>query len=65
MFENRTQDTYTRLITNTNKLKPLLPDLWITDFEKAAINAVESVFPGVAFGCFFHLQQSLYRKVEE
>ena len=65
LLENKTQETYTRLLTTLNRIKPLSPDLWITDFEKAAINSIELIFPGTTRGCFFHLQQSLYRKVVE
>ena len=65
LLENKTQETYTRLLTTLNRIKPLSPDLWITDFEKAAINSIELIFPGTTRGCFFHLQQLLYRKVVE
>ena len=65
LLENKTQETYTRLFTTLNRIKPLSPELWITDFEKAAINSIEFIFPGTTRGCFFHLQQSLYRKVVE
>ena len=33
--------------------------------EKAAINVFERHFPGCTKGCYFHLQQSLHRKVGE
>lgn len=35
------------------------------DFEKAAINAASDCFPNVTVhGCFFHLSQNVYRKVQ-
>lgn len=35
-----------------------------TDFEIAAINAIGAIIPGARIqGCFFHLSQSVYRKV--
>jgi len=35
----------------------------ITDFEPAAINTINNVFPfAIHSVCFFHLQQSIYRK---
>lgn len=38
----------------------------MTDFELAAINAVKIEFPGsVHKGCFFHLGQILWRKIQE
>ncbi|CAF0940504.1 unnamed protein product [Brachionus calyciflorus] len=37
-----------------------------SDFEKAFINASSSVFTGVkVFGCFFHLKQSMWRKITD
>jgi hypothetical protein len=38
----------------------------ITDFEKGSINASQYEFPGVNNkGCFFHLSQSGWRKIQE
>ena len=65
LLQNKSQDTYNRLFTTLNRIKPLSTELWITDFEKAAINEIEFIFPDITRGCFFHLQQSLYRKVVE
>ena len=43
----------------------LKPEFVITDFKIAVINAVKSEFPGVQNkGCFFHLGQSVYRKIQ-
>lgn len=41
------------------------PDVLMTDFEKAIINSCD-VFPDSTVSCcFFHLGQSLYRKIQE
>ncbi|XP_064467768.1 uncharacterized protein LOC135378621 [Ornithodoros turicata] len=41
------------------------PDVVVLDFEQAAINAFQDVFPNtVVRGCFFHLSQCIYRKVQ-
>jgi len=38
----------------------------ISDFELGIIHACEEVYPGVPVtGCFFHLTQSIYRRVQE
>lgn len=43
----------------------LLPKCIINDFEKAAINAVSNIFPECEqTGCFFHLGQSIWRKIQ-
>ena len=43
----------------------LYPQFILTDFEKAAINAAQTEFPGVQNkGCHFHLAQNVYRKIQ-
>ena len=38
---------------------------FITDFELAAIKAIQSVFPEVVVrGCSFHLRQALMRRIQ-
>jgi hypothetical protein len=46
--------------------EPALRPATVTlDFEKAAINAFHESFPDAAIdGCFYHLSQSVYRKVQ-
>ncbi|KAL7299220.1 hypothetical protein TKK_0007815 [Trichogramma kaykai] len=42
------------------------PEVIMTDFEMAIINSCEEIFPDARIACcFFHLGQSLYRKVQE
>ena len=36
----------------------------MANFEKATINALESKFLSVVTGCFFHLPQNIYRKIQ-
>ena len=43
----------------------LTPSVIITDFEQAAINAAKTEFENVRMqGCFFHLGQSIFRKIQ-
>ncbi|KAL5236629.1 hypothetical protein ACI65C_004039 [Semiaphis heraclei] len=43
----------------------LNPFCIITDFEKAAINAIHNIFPEcVQKGCFLHLAQNVWRKIQ-
>lgn len=65
LLPNKTQETYTRLFQVLRTMQPDFAPLTITmDFEKAAINAANTVFPNVQIqGCFFHLAQAIYRKV--
>ena len=66
----KSEELYERLFQELNEMADredieLKPDFVITDFEMAAINAVKSEFPGVQNkGCFFHLGQSVYRKIQ-
>lgn len=44
----------------------LRPQFILTDFEQAAINAASREFQNVQNkGCFFHLSQSIYRRIQE
>lgn len=44
----------------------LAPKLIITDFEKAAINAIRTVFEGVVVkGCHFHFMQNIYKHIQQ
>lgn len=43
----------------------LNPSLIVTDFEKAALKAFSSVFPGSEqHGCFFHFAQAIFRRIQ-
>lgn len=48
------------------RIDPCVPLKIMSDFELGIINACAEVFPGVPVSCcFFHLGQSLYRRVQE
>lgn len=66
LLPSKTQECYERLF---NILKDLQPDLHprsiMTDFELAVIQAVRTTFQDANIsGCFFHLAQCLWRKVQ-
>lgn len=47
------------------RIENFKPEKIITDFEKGILNACQEVFPTVQTSCcFFHLKQSLYRKIQ-
>ena len=66
LLPNKTQSTYRRLFHAMQTIVPgLQPNTVTIDFEIAAINAVNESFPGVVInGCFYHLAQNVYRKVQ-
>ena len=62
---NKLQRTYERVLEVIREKVDINPRTWIVDFERGAINAIEKYWPNVTRGCYFHLQQSVYRKVVE
>jgi len=66
LLPNRTTKTYKKLlniVVQHAKNWMLSPDLIITDFEIAAINAADIVFPGASIcGCHFHFCQASKRQ---
>lgn len=67
LLPNKTENGYERVLRKIVELQPgLNPASIMADFEKASLNACATVFPGALLaGCFFHLGQSLWRKVQE
>jgi hypothetical protein len=67
LLPNKTRATYDRLITELKNLMPsAAPKTILTDFESAAMGAFSHAFPGASItGCYFHLNQSVLRKVNE
>src|SRR5262249_6761109 len=66
LLPNKTQATYTRLLAELKNLRPNFnPASIMTDFELAAINSFAAEFPQtIRRGCFFHLAQSVWRKIQ-
>lgn len=60
-------DTYDLILSTLVRLQPNLDPARITiDFEKAAIIAIQKVFPNASIhGCNFHLGQNLWRHVQQ
>ena len=58
-FYRRMWNCITRLCPDSN------PDYFLVDFEQGAINTFREVWPMTYIkACFFHLSQSVYRKVQ-
>ncbi|KAB0803048.1 hypothetical protein PPYR_00018 [Photinus pyralis] len=66
LLPNKTRATYVTFLQQLKRLQPgLQPTQLMTDFELAAMQAFELEFPGILkTGCFFHLSQSVWRKVQ-
>lgn len=67
LLPNKTRCTYDRLLVEIKRLIPTAdPSVILTDFESAAIGAFTNAFPAARVtGCYFHLSQSIIRKVNE
>lgn len=67
LLANKRQATYTSLFKQLLELNHhLSPSTIMVDFEKAAINSALEVFPDVTVkGCFYHLTQNVYRKIQQ
>lgn len=65
LLQRKDQNTYSRMFEILKSLIPnFTPAKILVDFEKACINAAAMSFPGVTIkGCYFHLTQSLIRKI--
>ena len=65
LLRAKTEETYERMLSELLKLESELnPTSIMEDFEKAAINASESNFLACVYGYFFHLTQSIYRRIQ-
>ncbi|ORD94483.1 hypothetical protein ECANGB1_686 [Enterospora canceri] len=66
LLPSKSGNCYLEFLSHLNRLIPGLdPDVVITDFEKAAINAFKTVYPSSRMsGCMFHLGQSIQRRLD-
>jgi hypothetical protein len=70
LMSSKSEESYSRLFQELNDIADqrnieLRPDFVLTDFEKAAMNAVRNEFHGVQNKCCnFHLAQSVYRRIQ-
>lgn len=67
LLTNKSGPTYTRMISILNIIIPNAnPARILVDFEQAPINAFRLQYPNANMsGCFFHLSQSVIRKLSE
>ena len=67
LLPNKTRGTYDRLVAEIKKLAPnASPKTILIDFEAAAMGAFTHGYPEASVtGCYFHLNQSVLRKVNE
>ena len=65
LMTSKSEENYNRLFRKLLEFEPALnPAATMVDFEKAAINAFEEIFIAVVSGCFSHLSQNVYRKIQ-
>ena len=66
LLQAKNELTYDRMNPKLLELEPELdPTSIMIDFEKAAMNSLENNFNASISGCFFHLAQSVYRKIQD
>ena len=66
LLKRKNDDTYQRMVEEIIKVAPdWSPTTVMMDFEQASINAFQRLFPSVTLsGCYFHLRQSIHRKIQ-
>lgn len=67
LLTNKTAETYAVVLQELKTLIPrAAPRKILVDFERASMNAFHDAFPlATVTGCYFHLTQSVLRKVNE
>lgn len=66
-MSRKTEQAYKALFLYIKTIEPTWqPTTVMTDFERASINAIHTVFPTArVVGCWFHSSQSVWRKIQE
>ncbi|CAF0985761.1 unnamed protein product [Brachionus calyciflorus] len=64
LLPNKKKVTYRKLFKMVKSNLNNSPNSINMDFEKAAMNAAQEIFKCKIHGCFFHLSQSLFRRVQ-
>ena len=66
LLRRKDAETYKRLVIEILKFAPhWLPQTIMLDFEQACVKAFQTSFPNVILsGCYFHLRQSVHRKIQ-
>ena len=66
LMQSKSEQNYDGVWARLKELCPgLSPTTVLTDFESAARNSLKRAFPNASLGgCFFHLGQSVWRKVQ-
>ncbi|XP_072177746.1 uncharacterized protein [Diadema setosum] len=66
LLPNKTEETYSRVLRALLEHGDFHPRTVLIDFELAAKNAFERVFPDTAVkGCLFHLSQRIHDKIKQ
>ena len=67
LIQNKTQAVYVCILDEIKRMIPLAnPEEILLDFESSAIKAFTAAYPNAKIlGCYFHLTQSILRKVNE
>lgn len=62
---NKTRETYQRFWAGVASLETLEPESIMTDYELAAVQALQAIFPNTTVaGCFFHIGQAVWRHIQ-
>ncbi|KAG0440758.1 hypothetical protein DMUE_1515 [Dictyocoela muelleri] len=64
-MKNKTENQYVRILKHIENMTKINPKLILIDFEKALNNAVESSLKKRNYNYFFHLSQSIWKKIQE
>ena len=65
LLNSKSESTYDRIFLKLLEIEPVLnPSSIMVDFEKASMNSLETHFIASISGCFFHLAQNIYRKIQ-